>query len=261
MIVALAGALALALPAGAAQPKDAWITTKVKMALLTSDRVDGLDVNVDTAEGNVTLHGQVETPAMRTEAEQVAASIDGVHTVRNMIAVVPAAAETTVDASDDQIRSELENVLERDAALEKSEIRVKSVNDGIVVLSGRADTLSAHRRALEDARSVDGVESVASEINSPDELADREIWGDADSVEPTLADAAADTWITTKVKMSLLAADRVDGLDVNVDTHEGVVTLFGEVDSEAKRQAAESETKKISGVKGVQNELRVAPKS
>ena len=38
----LAAALALlATPALAAQPEDAWITTKVKMALLTDDSVDG----------------------------------------------------------------------------------------------------------------------------------------------------------------------------------------------------------------------------
>jgi hyperosmotically inducible protein len=231
------------------------------MALLTDDQVDGLDIDVDTMDGNVTLHGQVETDAARTEAESLAAKVEGVHTVRNMIAVVPDAAEDAVESSDDALRTRVSNVLERDAALAESDIDVESVIDGIVVLSGRADTLSAHRRALEDARSVEGVQQVASEIRSPDELADREIWNEAESTEPTLGDAASDTWITAKVKAALLADDQVDGLDVNVDTHRGVVTLFGEVETEAKRNAAEREAKQISGVKGVENELRVVPKS
>src|SRR5690606_25957226 len=36
-----------------------------------------------------------------------------------------------------------------------------------------------------------------------------------------------DTWITTKVKSSLLAESEVSGLDINVDTLNGVVTLRG----------------------------------
>ena len=76
-------------------------------------------------------------------------------------------------------------MLENDAALKDSSIKVKSVNNGIVILSGKADTLSSHQRALADARSVPGVKKLASEIKSPDELGDKEIWND----EPELARA------------------------------------------------------------------------
>ena len=65
----LAAALSLAaLPALAAKPEDAWITTKVKVALLTDDRIDGLGIDVDTMDGRVTLHGQVASPADKGEA-------------------------------------------------------------------------------------------------------------------------------------------------------------------------------------------------
>ena len=39
------------------------------MALLTDDTVDGLDINVDTFDGQVTLHGQVDSSAEKSEAE------------------------------------------------------------------------------------------------------------------------------------------------------------------------------------------------
>jgi hyperosmotically inducible protein len=64
---------------------------------------------------------------------------------------------------------------------------------------------------------------------------------DADSSQPL-----SDTWITAKVKASLLADDDVSGLAIEVDTVDGVVFLTGKVANqaqaaEAKRLAAEVE--------------------
>jgi osmotically-inducible protein OsmY len=259
LAVALIAALAAVMPALASQPEDAWITTKVKMKLLTAERIDPFQINVDTFDGHVTLHGHVGSEDLKQQAESLAAGIDGVREVRNLLAVVPAAAQDAVAASDDELRGRIETVLERDQALGKSSIRVKSVNDGIVVLSGEAATLSAHRRALEDARSVDGVRSVASEVRSPDELADRELWSEPDPEGSGLGSAASDGWITAKAKIRLMAEPGISPLSVNVDTRDGVVTLFGAVSSEQKKQAAEREVGQIAGVKGVDNELQVVP--
>jgi osmotically-inducible protein OsmY len=249
------------LPAAAGQPNDAWVTTQVKMKLLTSDQINAFDVNVDTTDGFVTLHGRVETEASKANAAQLAKNVDGVRDVRNLLAVVPEAAAKDVATSDDAVRSQVENVLERDGALAESDIAVKSVNDGTVVLSGTADSLSAHKRALEDARSVEGVERVASEIRSPDELADREIWNEemSDDDGSSLGAAASDTWITSKAKVRLMADPGISPFAVNVDTHRGVVTLFGSVSTEEASAAAEREVREIDGVKAVENELQVVP--
>ena len=57
-----------------------------------------------------------------------------------------------------------------------------------------------------------------------------------------------DTWITTKVKASLLADDDVSGLKIDVETVNGVVTLTGDVAS----QAQVDEAKRIAaGIEGV----------
>lgn len=50
----------LAVPAGAAT-SDAWITTKIKLALLTTDGVSGTAIKVDTVAGRVTLYGKVHS--------------------------------------------------------------------------------------------------------------------------------------------------------------------------------------------------------
>lgn len=262
----LAAALALVLAPlashAADRPPDAWITTKVKMALLTTEGIDALAIDVDTFDGRVTLHGQVESDPAKQRAVKAARGVKGVREVRDLLAVVPEAAEKKVQASDDALRERVATVLGRDAALQDSDVEVKSVNDGIVVLAGRADTLSAHRRALEDARSVDGVRHVASEIESPDELADEEIWHDTAQkagVMESLRKGASDTWITTRAKVALMTGQGLSPAQISVDTRHAVVTLFGTVQSEAAKEAAGYRVGELPGVKGVVNQLQVVP--
>ena len=257
-LVAVVLALSSA-PAFAAQPEDAWITTKVKMALLTDDSVDGLDIDVDTLSGQVTLHGQVDSPIEKAEAERLAQQVQGVREVRNLLAVVPAASQKSVRVEDSQLAEHVRTVLKRDEALASSEIQVESVNEGIVVLAGRASTLSAHRRAIEDARAVPGVRQVASEIRSPDQLGDEEIWESGQARGDGAKNAASDAWITTKVKVRLMAEPGLSPLGVNVDTKDGVVTIFGSVSTPEQKTRAAAEARKVDGVKGVENELQVVP--
>lgn len=68
-----------------------------------------------------------------------------------------------------------------------------------------------------------------------------------------------DTWITTKVKASLLADEDVSGLTVDVETVNGVVTLNGDVESQAQIDKARTLAKGIKGVTSVDtSRLRVA---
>lgn len=253
-------ALLLGAPAFADQPEDAFITTKVKMELL-KDGSEPLHINVDTLDGIVTLHGKVESAAAKATAAEEARTVKGVKEVRNMLAVVPSAAKDRVKASDDAIEKQVKKVIENDQALANSSIKVASVNDGTVVLSGKADTLSSHQRALIDARSVPGVRKVASEIQSPDQLGDKEIWTDEPAPQGSSAkNSASDAWITTKVKFGLLSEPGgMSPMKINVDTHDGIVTLFGTVKTDGDKRAAEQHARKVSGVKGVQNELQVVP--
>jgi osmotically-inducible protein OsmY len=257
----VAAAVVVGMPVLADQPQDAFITTKVKMELLTTDGVEPLHINVDTLDGIVTLHGQVESAAAKTKAAEEAQSVKGVKDVHNMLAVVPSAAKAKVAESDDRIEQHVKTVLDQDASLKNSSISVKSVHNGIVVLSGKADTLSSHQRALIDARSVDGVRQVASEITSPDKMGDKEIWSDEAPPREGFANSASDSWLTTKVKVALMGdpGGLSSPFKINVDTRDGIVTLFGTVNTDAEKRAAGQEATKVAGVKGVQNELQVVP--
>lgn len=253
-------ALALAGPAIAASMPDAWVTTKVKMSLLTDADVSALDVNVDTVDGRVTLHGTVGTAAEKAEAEKVARSIEGVREVRNLLQVVPARAKDRAQVSDEQLAERVTAALEKDRVLEDSNIKVQSVNSGVVLLGGKADSLTDAYEAVEVASRVDGVERVASEIESPDELGDADLWRDGDFEKgDQMQSTARDRWITTATKMRLMANTETPAFDINVDTRGGTVTLFGSVDSAKAREQAAAEARKVSGVKQVVNDIQVVP--
>ena len=260
---ALAICLSAATPALSMDSPDAWITTKVKMSLLTSDSVSmATAVNVDTIDGKVTLHGVVPTDAEKTKAEDIARSTSGVKEVQNLLQVVPASQKKVVKVADDKLQKNVEAVLSRDKALESSSIKVESVHDGVVLLAGNAKTLSEHQRALEDARAVPGVKQVSSEIKSPDRLGDDEIsTGKGISKSSSATSAAHDTWITTEAKSRLLTTSGVPALDINVDTDHSVVTLFGTVPTESAKKLAEAEVKKVGSVRAVRNDLQVVSKT
>jgi osmotically-inducible protein OsmY len=69
-----------------------------------------------------------------------------------------------------------------------------------------------------------------------------------------------DVWITSAIKAQLVADDEVSAMDINVDTRDAVVTLFGRVVSATAKAAAEREARSISGVRDVRNEIEIAVK-
>ena len=70
----------------------------------------------------------------------------------------------------------------------------------------------------------------------------------------------SDSWITTKVKSDFLVTDDVKGLDINVTTTNGVVTLSGRLDNQSQIDKAIAVAKQIKGVKSVDSKtLTVKP--
>jgi osmotically-inducible protein OsmY len=76
--------------------------------------------------------------------------------------------------------------------------------------------------------------------------------------ERTLGQTVDDATITASVKAKLLADERTQGFDVNVDTAKGVVTLTGGADSSAAKDAAQELAGNVEGVIEIKNELTVA---
>ena len=66
---------------------DAWITTKVKWFFVGEDALKGSDINVDTANGVVTLKGTVASAAGKARAEALAKDTDGVTRVVDQLTI------------------------------------------------------------------------------------------------------------------------------------------------------------------------------
>lgn len=76
------------------------------------------------------------------------------------------------------------------------------------------------------------------------------------------AQPVTDSWITTKVKADLLADTVTKGLDINVSTVNGVVTLAGRLDSRAQVDKAIAIARGIKGVSNVDSKtLTVKPRN
>jgi hyperosmotically inducible protein len=268
VVGALAGAmLMVGVPATTrADAPDAWITTKVKTTLLTTEGVSGTAINVDTVDGRVTLHGKVRSEDEKRKAESVAREVTGVKEVHDLLQVVPERREDSVKVSDKDLKAHVERALKDDPSLVKSAIAVQSVNNGVVLLAGKANTMTDHLRAIEDAAAVRGVHRVSSEIQSPDSLADEEIRRGEARKGPEGAAAGAretvsDMYVTSATKLRLMADGRAPATAINVDTNRGVVTLFGMVPTSEAKSAAQEDARKVSGVKQVRNELQIVPES
>jgi osmotically-inducible protein OsmY len=150
--------------AAAADAPDAWLTMKTKIALMTTEGLSTSDLNVDTVQGVVTLHGKVPTQSEKAKAEAEARRVDGVKDVKNLLQVVPDSTRKVVERADDQIKDAVVAAFKASKRVNDSGVTVQSVNKGVVLLAGRTGSLESHLEAVQVANAVAGVRRVASEV-------------------------------------------------------------------------------------------------
>lgn len=71
--------------------------------------------------------------------------------------------------------------------------------------------------------------------------------------------AIKDGWLVTKLHSMFVPEDALSGSNIDVDVKNGMVTLQGSVPNEAARAKALQIAKGADGVKGVTDQLRIAP--
>ena len=166
ILMGLAVLAAFAAAGGRADANDSWITAKAKLTLLTTDGIHVSAPNVDTVDGKVTLHGKVDSVDEKNKAAKVVEKIDGVKSVNNLLQVVAPSDKKRVDAKDSDIKDRVEASLKANASFK--DVNVSSVNNGVVLLSGKTVTIADELRAVEAAHEVAGVRRVSSEIEAPE---------------------------------------------------------------------------------------------
>lgn len=115
-----------------------------------------------------------------------------------------------------------------------------SAKRGVVTLRGTVESFSQRKAAAEDARAVDGVDDVD------------------DKLEVELMSSRKEDYVLRGQALQALAWDTAvpaDDLDVNV--HNGWLTLRGNVKHQYQSDAAYEDVASVPGVVDVTNEIRV----
>ena len=123
------------------------------------------------------------------------------------------------------------------------------VERGVVMLSGKVETRVERDLAGELARAVEGVQDVVNEL----EIASGSRNGQGSDFGQWVSDAT----ITASVKSQLLANENTEGLSIEVDTENDVVTLSGQVSSAAERELAAQIAANTEDVARVDNAIVV----
>ena len=150
-----------------AEHSDAWITTKVKTALLFHRNVSATGTTVYTKDGIVTLQGEASSLAQKELTTEYAQEVDNVKEVKNdmTIAATPAAPDATVgDKIDDaSITAEVKSSLMSHSATSAMHTGV-TTTDGVVTLSGIAKNDAEKSLVTKLATDINGVTSVINNM-------------------------------------------------------------------------------------------------
>lgn len=138
------------------------------------------DLSVDAGAGVVQLGGTTASPAVREEAEQLAASLPGVLFVDNQIQiVVEEAPETEGDEDeedsvptsiDEQIENTLRGILKQVDELSGITVAVEA---GVVHLAGESESNAATEKAVALAEGLDGVVYVDDGVEATSDITRR----------------------------------------------------------------------------------------
>jgi osmotically-inducible protein OsmY len=249
----------------AARTVDAgWITTKIHSQYFLNPTVKTWNVDVTTnSNGVVSLSGQVGSQEAKTEAVRIAREVEGVSRVEDHLRIEGQAAGDTAESDPDfgpnqpdpWITAKIQSKYFLDDEVKGHEINVDT-NNGVVTLNGTVANEARRRQAVSLARATDGVKSVTDNLQVRSDTTANPAAGAARPVR-TLEQAASDGWITTKIQSQYFLDGDVKGHKIDVDTRNGVVTLNGQVATDALKKQAEQIARETDGVKKVDNRLKV----
>ena len=158
--------------------------------------------------------------------------------------VLMASAPACASEMDDRIESSARNSYVFKTYLQGDDIKIES-KDGVVTLTGVVSEEPRKALAQETVAGLPEVKSVDNRLGTK-------------GAPPT---ANSDAWLTEKVKTELLFHRNVSGSTTEVHVQDGIVTLRGEVASQAQKELTTEYAKDVEGVKDVKNEMNMSQTS
>lgn len=140
-----------------------------------------------------------------------------------------------------KLQHDVQEELEWEPSLDAAHIGVAATQPGVVTLTGTVATYAEKISADRAAKRVAGVRAVANDIE----------------VRPVGSFKRTDTDLAQSVLRALEWDIAVPDEKIKVRIDDGWVTLDGEVALQFQRAAAENAVRRLSGVRGVSNQIRL----
>jgi osmotically-inducible protein OsmY len=226
-----------------ASDQDHRIEASAKSSYNFKTYLKGDHIKVDSEDGVVTLKGTVAHDYHKSLAQDTVAGLPGVKRVDNQLTVV---GDQPSEHSDGWMTMKVKGVLAFHRNVSASATEVTTEN-GVVTLTGKADSEAQKQLTGEYAKDVEGVTEVRNHLVV------------TKGAHRTLGEKVDDTSITAQVKSALLFHKSTHALATKVVTKDGVVTLHGEAKNAAERDLVSKLAEDINGVKRVVNQMTVKP--
>ena len=215
---------------------DSEIRTEVLRELKWDSRIGQAKLEVDVADGLVTLTGFVNSYPKKLAAQEAAHRVAGVLDVANELAVIPA---RFAERTDEVIAQAVRQVLQWDAQVPDQLIQ-STVSDGWVTLTGDVEFWHEREEAERAVLRLEGVIGVTNKI----------------VVTPNQVDAEE---LRSEIEYALeRRADR-EAERLRIEVNDGAVDLFGRVHSWQEKRAVLGSISHAPGVIAVRDHLRVDP--
>jgi osmotically-inducible protein OsmY len=224
---------------------DADFANDIEKALAWDTLVDDGLIQVSVKNRNVALKGTVGSAAEKTRAI-THAWLPGIKEVDADLLKVDRwvrdkdmRAEKYLLKPDDKIKEAADTAIFQDPRVISTTVD-SQVDNGVVTLTGKVDTLSAKQAAAQDARNTVGVIRVKNQIKVA-------------PVAGTLSNEDLEQKIQNKFKRDAY----MEASEITVNVFSGIVNLYGSVDTHYEKARAEELASEVKGVYAVNNHLLI----
>lgn len=216
------------------QAPDSEIKKAILDGLMFDPRVSMFTVDVNVADGKVTLSGRVDNLAARSAAQDIARNTIGVSIVHNMIKVRPRKLLTN-----QSLAQKVQSAIERDPYLSGEQVDVRVLNSE-VTLTGKVETKFEKNHATDVIERIAGVAAVKNRLTFPAYVTEKSDWALKNDIETMFY------W-----------TPELDAGDIDVAVNNGKVTLSGTVDTWRQSFTAVNKAYE-AGAEEVQDDLTVS---
>ncbi len=196
--------------------------------------LDAAAIGVTLHEGIVTLTGTVKSYTEKLAAERATARVHGVRAVANDIEVLLAGAHARTDSD---IALAAAEALKGKTLVPAEKIKA-AVSKGWITLEGDVDWQYQKHAAFEAVGHLVGVRAVTNLI--------------------TVKPQASSTEVKSRIEAAFRRNAELDARNVQVEIHDGKVSLHGNVHSWWERHEAERMAWAAPGVAQVENHIAIA---